>query len=337
MKVLWRWLVPIIGVTVLLVPGAIFFGQRGADFLAGRDLHSATLAIFPLVGLYAFTLLWIQLMLGSLMPWWRRMYPGIERWHRTQGVFVFLLALLHPSLLLIGIGLAPFATFRFVDQRMIPFVLLGETALLLMTVTVLTALLRKTARVKRWWRQIHLLNYLIFILVWFHSWNLGSDVQSSNLRWLWLGFGISAVGAILLRVFGLTWPRRQTDAQPTARLATEPSRPRPVMAAASAGGSNFEPVARVDQVKDGQPFCADLRGQKIMIVRRGDQWYALDNVCSHAGGPLCEGTLEGKLIECPWHFSRFDITTGAVVEGPASQPQKTYRVRVSGQQVEVAA
>jgi nitrite reductase/ring-hydroxylating ferredoxin subunit len=63
--------------------------------------------------------------------------------------------------------------------------------------------------------------------------------------------------------------------------------------------------------------------------------FALKGTCSHAGGPLAEGTLEGDTIVCPWHSSAFRLADGAVRHGPAATRQVAYRARVSGEQVEV--
>ena len=61
--------------------------------------------------------------------------------------------------------------------------------------------------------------------------------------------------------------------------------------------------------------------------------YALDAVCSHEGGPLEEGTLEGYEIECPWHGSKFDVRTGEVTNPPAEIPQLSYEVKVENDKI----
>lgn len=57
-------------------------------------------------------------------------------------------------------------------------------------------------------------------------------------------------------------------------------------------------------------------------------FYALDNRCTHLGGPLGEGAVDGTRVTCPWHGSVFDITIGKVIEPPARRPVATFRVQV---------
>ena len=65
----------------------------------------------------------------------------------------------------------------------------------------------------------------------------------------------------------------------------------------------------------------------LMVTRRAGQLYVLADRCSHRGGPLSEGVLDGDCIECPWHGSVFSVLDGSVRHGPASIPQPTYEVR----------
>jgi nitrite reductase/ring-hydroxylating ferredoxin subunit len=77
------------------------------------------------------------------------------------------------------------------------------------------------------------------------------------------------------------------------------------------------------------PITDSAASSEIALFPIGGEVHAIDNVCSHAGGPLCEGSLDGAVVTCPWHGSKFDVTTGAVQGGPASRPQRCYRARVS--------
>jgi 3-phenylpropionate/trans-cinnamate dioxygenase ferredoxin component len=69
----------------------------------------------------------------------------------------------------------------------------------------------------------------------------------------------------------------------------------------------------------------------------GENFYAIDNLCTHDGGPLGEGKLANGTVECPRHGARFDLKTGAVRALPAVRPVKTYPVEVNGEDVSVDA
>lgn len=97
----------------------------------------------------------------------------------------------------------------------------------------------------------------------------------------------------------------------------------------------FTPVFSESNLNDGQPVRAEHNGTPILLVRRGSQVYALAETCSHLGGPLSEGKLDGDVIQCPWHGSRFSIRDGHVVDGPAVHPQPCLEARVRNGQVEV--
>lgn len=308
----------LIWLAVLAMPGYVFFSVRGGlSFLSGVDFQTFNLLIFPLVGLYAFTLLWSQFVIGSARSVLRKLvHPAIITFHRRQGVLIFLLAWLHPTLRFFGIGLDQYFKSWNVTPTLVPYLWLGYLQLFLLTLTAGTALLRKLPWLKTRWHTIHYLNYAVFVLVWIHSWVLGSDVQTTNLRYLWYFFGLTAVASTLVRVLNIVKRRSGSVGSPDRQ--------------------EFKTVASVGQVKAGQPLCAEVKGKQIAIFMVGGRYYAIDNVCSHAGGPLCEGVLEGTVIECPLHASRFDVTTGAVLTGPAHEPQPTYRVRISGSNVEVA-
>lgn len=97
----------------------------------------------------------------------------------------------------------------------------------------------------------------------------------------------------------------------------------------------FTPVLPESNLKDENPVRAEHNGTPILLVRRGSQIYALAETCSHLGGPLSEGKLDGDVIQCPWHGSRFSIRDGHVVDGPAVHPQPCLEARIRGAQIEV--
>jgi nitrite reductase/ring-hydroxylating ferredoxin subunit len=88
-------------------------------------------------------------------------------------------------------------------------------------------------------------------------------------------------------------------------------------------------------LQEGKPAAAS-GGARVMLYRRGAEIYAISDVCPHAGGPLSEGEVDEELcVTCPWHGSRFRLSDGQVVHGPASAPATLYQARVREGRIEV--
>lgn len=98
---------------------------------------------------------------------------------------------------------------------------------------------------------------------------------------------------------------------------------------------DFVPVARTTDVPDPGKLLVEVDGRLVALFHVGGQFYALDDVCTHDGGPLAEGDLRGYEIACPRHGARFDIRTGAALSMPATQPTVAHDVKVEGDQVHV--
>jgi len=88
-------------------------------------------------------------------------------------------------------------------------------------------------------------------------------------------------------------------------------------------------------LRDGQQRCVEADGTAVMVARAGGELYALSDHCSHRGGPLHEGEIDGLTVTCPWHDSVFDLRDGALVHGPAAYPQPAWDVRVRDGRIEV--
>ena len=99
--------------------------------------------------------------------------------------------------------------------------------------------------------------------------------------------------------------------------------------------SKFIKVATTSELEDHQAKLVEAEGQKIALFRVRDAFYALSDTCTHRGGPLSEGAVEGTEVTCPWHGARFDIETGAVLGPPAGREVKSYPVRVTNADVEI--
>lgn len=99
--------------------------------------------------------------------------------------------------------------------------------------------------------------------------------------------------------------------------------------------SGFVPLLPADALHESKPHRAEHEGYSILLVKKGAKIFALSEKCTHLGGPLSEGTVEGDCIRCPWHGSLFSLETGAVKESPATRPQAVFEARVREGQVEV--
>jgi nitrite reductase/ring-hydroxylating ferredoxin subunit len=86
---------------------------------------------------------------------------------------------------------------------------------------------------------------------------------------------------------------------------------------------------------DDEVDAFEANGQRLAIARVAGELYAFDRDCTHEECPLSEGYLDGLIIECPCHGARFDLTTGAVVKGPALESISVYPAREVEGQIEV--
>lgn len=87
-------------------------------------------------------------------------------------------------------------------------------------------------------------------------------------------------------------------------------------------------VAQIEDVLPGTGKVVQAGGVVLALFNLGGKFYALNNNCTHAGGPLGDGAVDGRVVTCPWHGSRFDVTTGEVLGPPARRPVAAYPVRV---------
>ncbi len=99
--------------------------------------------------------------------------------------------------------------------------------------------------------------------------------------------------------------------------------------------AGYVKVARTEDVPPGQGRMVEVSGKKIAIFNVEGAYYAIDDTCTHQGGPLSEGELAGKQVTCPWHGAVFDVTTGEVLGPPAPNGVSPYNVRVSGNNIEI--
>ena len=96
---------------------------------------------------------------------------------------------------------------------------------------------------------------------------------------------------------------------------------------------DFVKVAESKDIGPSTMKAVDVAGEKVCIINTEGNYYAIGNVCTHMGGPLNEGTLEGFEVQCPWHGSKFDVRTGEPTKPPARQAVSSYEVKIQGQRL----
>jgi nitrite reductase/ring-hydroxylating ferredoxin subunit len=120
-------------------------------------------------------------------------------------------------------------------------------------------------------------------------------------------------------------------AEPVPVLAEEPpAAPAPAAPSQTASQSLKPNEFRTADLAASVCNTVDVNGTEVAVFNVNGAFVAVQNECTHAGGPLCEGTLEGNIVTCPIHRARFDVITGAVVKGPAKRPLQTFQVKIEG-------
>ncbi len=97
--------------------------------------------------------------------------------------------------------------------------------------------------------------------------------------------------------------------------------------------AEFVRVASVAEIPDPGRKMVDIDERMIVVFHAAGHFYAIDDVCTHDGGPLGDGELEGFAVACPRHGAKFDIRDGRVLSMPAIRPTVSHEVRVEGDAV----
>ncbi len=100
--------------------------------------------------------------------------------------------------------------------------------------------------------------------------------------------------------------------------------------------SEFHTVAKASEIAPGNMLLVDVGGEEIVIANVDGEYFAFSDTCTHEGGPLSDGELEGHIVTCPWHFTPFDVKTGEAQEGGVTDdPIPVFEVRVEGDEVQI--
>ena len=95
---------------------------------------------------------------------------------------------------------------------------------------------------------------------------------------------------------------------------------------------NFVKVAAKSEMSLGSAKKVEVGGKEIALFNIGGSFFAIDDTCSHRGGPLSEGSVEEKVVTCPWHGWQYDVTSGSCLTSP-NVSQAKYEVKVEGDDI----
>jgi len=93
---------------------------------------------------------------------------------------------------------------------------------------------------------------------------------------------------------------------------------------------DFIRVAKASEIPDPGRRLVEVDERLVVVFHVAGHFYAIDDVCTHDGGPLGEGQLEGFSVACPRHGAQFDIRTGAALTMPATRPTAAHEVKLVG-------
>ena len=97
--------------------------------------------------------------------------------------------------------------------------------------------------------------------------------------------------------------------------------------------AGFEKVAEIDELSPGKMKSVRVGGEELLLANVDGNIYALSDTCTHMGGTLSDGELDGEQVQCPLHGAKFNVVTGEVLDPPARQGVQAYEVRISGNDI----
>jgi len=177
-----------------------------------------------MVGLLAYTLLFVQIILGSFMQRLTEKLGGwIFRFHITEGIFTYVLVLAHPLLFVFD---PLYIYLGFSSQKAELYYSFGRSAFWLITLALLAAKLRTHPWLQNHWRKFHILNYVAFFLIWFHSLKVGTDIGTFPFSFFHGPSLIIVLGIVLYRLFSyfkslFTSPSRSGSTSPNTSTRRE--------------------------------------------------------------------------------------------------------------------
>ncbi len=99
--------------------------------------------------------------------------------------------------------------------------------------------------------------------------------------------------------------------------------------------AEFIKALATTELPAGKATAVELNGKKVAVFNVDGTFYAMDDTCTHRGGPLSEGQVDGTVVTCPWHGAEFDVTSGQALGPPAPGGVTSFEVKVEGNDVMV--
>lgn len=99
--------------------------------------------------------------------------------------------------------------------------------------------------------------------------------------------------------------------------------------------AGFTTVAKISDIQPGMAKLVEAAGKRVALFNVDGKFYAIDDTCTHRGGPLSEGELNGDTVTCPWHNATFDVKTGQATGPPAQKGVQSYKVQVEGADIKI--
>ena len=152
------------------------------------------------------------------------------------------------------------------------------------------------------------------------SGHLSPERMNGFMKWMLLSVNPTEMAKISVQVTS----KKAEDAGTMSEGEGAPTNP---------GRSGFEKATTVAELPSGAMKQVTVGGQEVMLANVNGTFYALSNKCTHMGGPLAKGSLDGFVVQCPLHGSRFDVRTGAVIRPPARSPERAFPVKIEGEDV----
>ena len=104
----------------------------------------------------------------------------------------------------------------------------------------------------------------------------------------------------------------------------------------------FVEITKTTDITNGQMKAVNIEGKEILVINYDGKYFAINGRCTHMGGELVKGRLEGKIVTCPRHGAQFDVTTGSCISGPKiglfkikSKDIVTYEVESESESIKV--